>query len=349
MRLIAGLGCTFLAAPFLGAQEASVAEAIAREMQGVFRKSRNAVVKIEAIDSHGHLSGTGFFIDPNGTVYTSYTIGGDTREIVVCHESRKLPARRLVADPRGGVALLKVDAKTPFLAVGASRELTTGSPVITIGYPMDLPLTPAFGTIGGFDIKYLGRYFATMHIRANVPVQRGQGGAPLLNMRGEVVGILISSLDQGSALFALPIEAAEKVRRDLVRFGELRPGWMGVEVATSPQAREGSTAEISDLRDAGPGARAGLKKGDVILQMGEIQVQSPQEVMHASYFITAEDEMTIKVARDGQRLDVRVMPTNRSAPSRLAQPRPAPGTTGVSELNLRGMPIRLEQVEPPAP
>ncbi|MDQ3622976.1 MAG: S1C family serine protease, partial [Verrucomicrobiota bacterium] len=273
-RLAIALSCTLLAAPLLPAQEPSVAEAIAQEVRALFDKCQSAVVRIEAVDTHGHLSGSGFFIDPNGTLYTSYTIGGETREIVVCQGSRKFPARRLVADRRGGVALLKVEEATPFLALGKSRSLTTGSAVITIGYPLDLPLTPAFGTIGGFDIKYLGRYFATTHIRANVPVQRGQGGAPLLNMRGEVVGVLISSLDQGSALFALPIEAAEKVRDHFVRFGELRPGWMGVEVADILQPREGSTAAISNLVKAGPGAAAGLRKGDVVLQMGEMKVQS---------------------------------------------------------------------------
>ena len=120
---------------------------------------------------------------------------------------------------------MKIDAETPFLPFAKPRELTVASPVIAIGFPMDLPLTPAFGTVGGFDLKYLGRLFATTHIRANVPVQRGEGGAPLLNAKGEVVGILISQLDAGNAAFVLPIEAAEKVRKDFIRFHAVRPGW----------------------------------------------------------------------------------------------------------------------------
>ena len=110
--------------------------------------------------------------------------------------------------------------------------------------------------VGGFDLKYLGRYFATTHIRANVAVQRGQGGAPLLDMHGEVVGVLISSLDQGSASFVLPIEAAEKVRRDFVRFGEVRPGWVGMAVGPAAEAVNGSTAAVEDILTDGPAHKA---------------------------------------------------------------------------------------------
>src|SRR5438128_1484768 len=90
----------------------NVFDSIAREVREVFERSRDAVVKIEAVDEHGPLSGTGFFIDPNGTLYTSYTIGGESREIVVSHGNVKCPATRLLGDPRSGIAILKVEAQT---------------------------------------------------------------------------------------------------------------------------------------------------------------------------------------------------------------------------------------------
>ena len=134
----------------------------------------------EATDEHGLLAGSGFFVDPNGLLYTTYSIAGESRDIVVLRGDQKFPARRLVADPRSGMALVKVDIQTPFRSHRQIfYDLAVGAPVITCGYPMDLPLTPSFGLVGGFDRKYLGRYFATTHIRANVSVQRGEGGAPL--------------------------------------------------------------------------------------------------------------------------------------------------------------------------
>ncbi|HET6408386.1 MAG TPA: S1C family serine protease, partial [Chthoniobacteraceae bacterium] len=116
----------------------SVAESIANEVRTVFEKTKKCVVRIDASDEHGQLSGTGFFIDPAGTICTSYTIGGETEDIVICSGEGKMPARRLFADRRSGVAILKIDANTPFLSPGSSKELAIGSPVVAIGFPMDL-------------------------------------------------------------------------------------------------------------------------------------------------------------------------------------------------------------------
>ena len=339
------IGCAVIAAPVILAQEAivppSVAEAISQEVRAVFQKCRNAVVKIEATDNHGGLSGSGFFIDPNGTVLTSYTVGGESRDIVISGGGKRMPGRRLVSDPRSGVAILKVDAETPFVAIGKARELALAAPIVSIGYPMDLPVSPSFGTVAGFDIQNGGRYFATMHIRANVPVQRGQGGAPLLNLHGEVVGILISSLDGGSATYALPIEAAEKVRRDFVRFGEVRPGWLGVGVHPAAAAVAGSTAQIDQVFADAPGIKAGLEKDDIILEVGGRKIQTIDDVRDASFFTTAEDDLTVKVSRDGKEIALTVTPGDH----------PTSAHASVQNLpRLQAIPTSNERVlSPPAP
>ena len=99
--------------------------------------------------------------------------------------------------------------------------------MLAIGFPVNLAATPSFGIVAGFDRQFLGRYFMTTHIRAIVSVEPGFGGAPLMNLKGEVVGIIISGIDGGGACYALPIEAAEKLRMDYIRFGEPRYGWVG--------------------------------------------------------------------------------------------------------------------------
>ncbi len=299
-------------------------DALQREVQNIFEKCRNSVVRIEATDQHGYLSGTGFFIDPNGLLYTSYTVGGESRDIQVAFGGAHYPAHRLVSDIRSGIAILKIDAQTPFLAFGSSRQLAVASPVIAIGYPMDLPLTPVFGTVGGFDLKYQGRYFATAHIRANIPVQRGEGGAPLVNSRGEVVGVLISRVESGNASFVLPIEAAEKIRKDFVRFREVRPGWIGVRIKPLEEPVDGSTAVIEETLPDAPGQKAGLLAGDVIVQVGDHRITSPEDVLDASFFLTAEDETLIRVARDGSEREFAVTPVDNpdARVSNTAPPEP---------------------------
>jgi serine protease Do len=321
----------------------SVAESIANEVRAVFDRTKKCVVRIEATDDHGQLSGTGFYVDPAGTIYTSYTIGGETSDIVVCSGDGKMPARRLFADPRSGIAVLKVDADTPFISPGNSTALQIGSPVIAIGFPMDHPVSPSFGTVAGFDIKCsANRYFATRYIRSNIPVQRGHGGAPVVNMRGEAVGVVIAGIDGTHGCFTLPIEAAEKLRRDYMRFGELRPGWMGVGIEPAPTQVAGSTAEISMLNVGSPGAKAGLRSGDVILQINNQSISSPEDVLNASFFIAAEDEVRIEVARGEEKLEFHVTAGQRPATNaRTAGDIPTfvPGAMD----DLRGIPIKLEE------
>src|SRR5438034_1550766 len=295
-------------AGLLFAQEQS-ATAISHQVRDIFDRAAKAVVKIYGIDEHSPICGTGFFVDPTGTLYTAYTVGGEAGNFTVEFDGKKYPARQLVADIRSGTAILKVDETTPALPVGKSEELELASPVISIGYPLDLPKTPNFGMIAGFDRKCLGRYFSTIHLRVNAPTQRGEAGAPLLNMKGEVVGIVVSGLENNSACYAVPIEAAEKIRNDFVRFGEARDGWVGINVSEAAQPVEGSRAEMTQIMDDTPAAHSGIKPGDILLQVGRKKVTQPEDVLDASFFITAGDTVPITVVRGEQKLTFHVQAT----------------------------------------
>ena len=285
----------------LYAQQA--ATEISREVKDVFTRSARAVVKIRAIDEHGKLAGTGFFVDPTGTVYTAFAVGADADHFTVEFDGKELPARQLLADRRSGLAMLKVDdVTTPALPLGRSDELEVATPVLTVGFPLDLPQTPTFGMLAGFDRKFLGRYFNTTHLRVNLPTQRGEAGAPLLNFKGEVVGILVSSVDNGSACHALPINAAEKIRSDFVRFGEARHGWIGINVAEAATRMEGSRAQFTDIMPGTPAADSGAKPGDILLQVGNTPVKEPEDVLDASFFITAGDTVPVTVLRGSEKL-----------------------------------------------
>ena len=144
----------FGGAPLPAADEdpGKVLQAFQQQTQAIFEKCGGAVVRIEASDTQGRLAGTGFFIDPNGTLYTAYSVGGETQDITVEFRGERHPATRLISDARSGIALLKIAAETPFLTAGKTKNLAITSPVIALGYPQALPLTPSFGIVGGFDI-----------------------------------------------------------------------------------------------------------------------------------------------------------------------------------------------------
>jgi S1-C subfamily serine protease len=304
-RLYIASAVLLLTVPSLHGEE-QTANAISREVKQIFERSAKAIVKIHAVDQHSELSGTGFFVDPAGTLYTAYSVGGEAENFTVEIDGKRVPARQVLADLRSGIAMLKVDMTSPSLPIGSSQQLEIATPVVAIGFPLDLPQTPSFGMIAGFDRKYLGRYFSTTHLRANVATQRGEAGAPLLNFKGEVIGIVISGLENGSACYVLPIEAAEKIRNDFVRFGEARHGWIGINVEQAPSPVEGSRAAMSEIMDGTPAAGCGVKPGDILLQVGNKPVHEPEDVIDASFFITAGDSVPITVLRGGEKLTFNV-------------------------------------------
>ena len=331
-----------LGAGLLFAQEQS-ATAISHQVRELFEQAAKAVVKIHGVDEHSEICGTGFFVDPTGTLYTAYTVGGEAGNFTVEFGGKKYPARQLVADIRSGTAILKVDETTPALPLGKSEELELATPVISIGYPLDLPKTPNFGMIAGFDRKCLGRYFSTIHLRVNAPTQRGEAGAPLLNMKGEVVGIVVSGLENNSACYAVPIEAAEKIRSDFVRFGEARHGWIGVNnVSPASQQVDGSRAMVTQVAEDTPAARSGLKEGDMLLQVGKKKISDPEDVFDASFYISAGDVVPITVMRGNQKMIFHVHATMHPAARTgvlLASPGTIPGV----------LPMSLDEDATPAP
>jgi serine protease Do len=296
--------------PFVAILQPTPADAppvttISREVQDVFGRAARAVVKVHGVDEHSDIYGTGFFVDPTGTLYTAYSVGGEADNFSVEFNGKSYPARQIVADVRSGIAMLKIDEVTPALPIGNTRQLEVATPVVTIGYPLDLPKTPSFGMIAGFDRKYLGRFFSTTHLRVNLPTQRGEAGAPLLNLNGEVVGIIMSSLENNSSCYALPVEAAEKIRSDFVRFGEPRHGWVGANVTEAEEPVDGSRAEVTEVLDT-PAADAGIRPGDILLQVGKTKVHEPEDVLDASFFITAGDTVPITVVRGDEKITFNV-------------------------------------------
>ena len=334
-------------ASLLFAQEQS-ATALSHQVKDIFERAAKAVVKIHGIDEHSEICGTGFFIDPTGTLYTAYTVGGEAGNFTIEFNGKKYPARQLLADIRSGTAVLKIEAPTPALPIGKSEELQVATPVVAVGYPFDLPETPNFGMVAGFDRKYLGRYFSTTHLRVNLPTQRGEAGAPLLNMKGEVVGIVVSSLENNSACYAVPIEAAEKIRGDFVRFGEARHGWVGINVSETSEPVEGSRAEMTQIMDETPAAHSGIKPGDVLLQVGRKKVTQPEDVLDASFFITAGDIVPITVVRGDQKLTFNVRATLHPASKNV--PMLPDGTQLPAAAALRpnqAIPLKLESEAQP--
>jgi len=301
----------------------SVESAVGR----ILESTSPAVVRVESDDEIGKVAGTGFFTDADGTIFTLASLVGDGTGITVTHEGNRSPARLLAKDERSGVALIKIesDQPKPFLVKGDCTRIKTSTPLVVVGFPFDHDVTPSFGVVGGLDRKARGRFFATTHFRANIPVQRGQSGSPVLDFDGGVVGMVVSGFEGGSGCYVLPIRAAEKVRNDFARFGDVRHGWAGVTLQEIPPSVEGSRMAIDVVDPAGP-ASQDFREGDVVLQVGDIAIREPEDAVDAAFFLTAGDTVSVRIARNGEILEIPFTPGDHPLDRKLEFQALGPGS-----------------------
>jgi serine protease Do len=284
------------------------------ETNALFDKAKVSVVQVRSGDKGFILAGTGFFIDDQGTVLTSSTVLGDNSSARVVINGVEMDAKILGNDPRSGLAMLRVSyGASPALPLATSSDLKTGDGVVTIGYPLNLAVASSEGPVSGFDASYLTRVdnpdstknvaaverFATTHIHANVPISPGQVGGPLLNSRGEVVGIVATSPDNGRSVYALPIEAMAKIMADFNQFGHARHGWVGVNVMEQADtAHDGRTVRVVQVVAGTPASESGIRPGDTVMRIDSREIYRPSDVLDASFFSQVGSNMSVVIRRD---------------------------------------------------
>jgi serine protease Do len=311
-------GAAFLVVATTTAIAAGLLETIDQEVTSIYEKSLDTVVKVHAQRqlqigdlpfSPAHRVGTGFFIDKDGHILTAATVVGDADSCWIEWRGQKINARVIGRDLQTNVALLKIepaaDSATPFLPQGDSDELRVGSMVVTIGFPYDLPSAPVVGFINGIDIRCGNHIFATSHIRASCRLSPGQGGGPMLNTRGEVVGIAVAA-HADDQCYALPINAAHKICADLLQFGQPQYTWVGLGVSERQLAINTTVSNqwqvfIQLVYSNTPAAAAGFREGDTLLNITSNEVHRSADVLNTMFCHRVGDTVEFTVLRDGQK------------------------------------------------
>ena len=345
------------------ARAASQLELMESEVTALYQKSREAIVKVHAEGRHirrgltvipWHRIGTGFFIDETGGLLTAATVVENSDTCWIEWRERKVIAKLLGLDRQTQVALLQVDPadcvaegqKLPFLAQGNSDELQVGSMVVAIGFPYDLPSSPTVGFVGGFDIKCGSRMFVTSHFRAGCRLSPGQGGGPLLNTRGEVVGLAVAAHGTEQC-YALPINAARKVVADILQHGRVQYGWVGLEVGEQRQrwpeaGLEESKVCIRQVYSNSPAATAGFRCQDVLLKICSNDIRRTADVLNTMFQHRCGERISFTVLRSGETQQVTLVIGQRPAPeTAIVQsfppaPQPAKPTAGLNVVPVSG-------------
>jgi serine protease Do len=236
-----------------------------------------------------HGEGSGFIIGSDGLILTNaHVVKGASEVTVRLTDRREFTAKVLGIDPKSDIALIKIQAKDlPTVRIGDSSALKVGEWVLAIGAPFGFDNSATAGIVSAKGRSLDSGYVP--YIQTDVPINPGNSGGPLFNMRGEVVGInsQIYSRSGGymGVSFAIPIDVAMRVEQQLQTTGHVTRGKIGVVIQNVTQgladsfglpAPEG--ALVSSVEKDGPGARAGIEPGDVILKLNGELIKNSTEL-----------------------------------------------------------------------
>ena len=255
--------------------------------------------------------GSGVIASPDGYIVTNVHVVADADEIVVRlgdHSEHK--AKIVGVDPRTDVALLKIEARNlPALPFGDSDRLEVGEPVMAIGNPFGLEQTVTTGIVSAKE-RFIGSGPYDDFIQTDASVNPGNSGGPLVDTRGTLVGINTAIFSQtGGSVgigFAIPINLAKDVLRQLKDRGQVVRGYLGVAVMpVTPEARQAAKLDsprgalVAEVVGGSPAASAGLKPGDVIVAFQGEPIQNPHDLTRRVAGTPPGAKVTLRVARGG--------------------------------------------------
>jgi|Deesub1362B_J571_1020462.scaffolds.fasta_scaffold02214_3 serine protease Do len=268
-------------------------------------------------------SGSGILVHPKGYILTNtHVIRGANRVEVTLMDNRTFPARIVGADTLTEVAVIKIDGKDlPVARLGNSDDLEVGQWVMAIGNPLELRFTVTAGIISaiGRQMRIINDNFGIENfIQTDAVINPGNSGGPLVNLRGEVIGVNTAIATRSGFYegygFAIPINLAKTVMEDLIRKGKVERAYLGV--AMLPMDAKKAKAYgmekprgvfIDSILPDGPAGKAGILPEDIMLEIDGREVDRPNQVQAIIAQKKPGQEVHIKLWRNGKELEVAVV------------------------------------------
>jgi serine protease Do len=267
----------------------------------------------------GIASGSGVVITQDGYIVTNNHVIDKANKIeVTLNDKRTFIAELVGTDKTTDLALLKIDEKSlNFLSFGNSDQTRVGEWVVAVGNPMNLTSTVTAGIVSakGRSIDLLRTeeniYAIENFIQTDAAINPGNSGGALVNTKGELVGINTAIASQTGSYtgygFAIPVNLVKKVMDDLLKFGQVQRGVLGVaiqeitqEVAEKESLKSLSGVLVQDVTDNGSAAKAGVKKGDVIMKVNGVLVNSVSGLQEEIGKYHPGDKIALSVMRKGE-------------------------------------------------
>ena len=280
----------------------------------VYAQNIDSVVLIYANTSGGRSTGSGFVLTEDGYVVTNYhVVEGGTTYTVVTSDGDEYAATLTGGDETNDVAVLKVDgvALNP-VELGSSDDLIVGDQVVAIGNPLgELTSTLTVGYISGKNRDVSTDGTSINMLQTDASINSGNSGGPLFNMKGQVIGITTAkysgNTSSGASIegigFAIPIDDVQGMLQEIMDNGYVSRPYMGVYIRDTA---EGIGVYVESLEPLGPAYLAGMRSGDIIVQLGDSPVTSINSLSRALYAYKVGDTAKVTVYRNRQLLELTI-------------------------------------------
>lgn len=276
--------------------------------------------------------GSGFIISNDGYIFTNNHVVEKADKILVkISDGKEYEAKVIGTDANTDIALIKIkpDNSLPVADIGDSESVKVGEWVIAIGNPFGLDATVTAGIISAKG-RVIGAGPYDNFIQTDASINPGNSGGPLFNMEGKVIGINTAIVAQGQGIgFAIPINMAKNILRDLKTKGKVTRGWLGItvqdisdDIAKNLNHKNKSGALVSDVFKGDPADKAGLKVGDIIIEINGKPIKDTHELLLTIAALHVGQNMVVKAIRDGQEMTFKVSVVERKDNAELAAVRP---------------------------
>jgi putative serine protease PepD len=302
---------TTQAAPAASTRPTTTAASSTLSIHDIYRRTYKGVVVITSNETsaqgRAEVQGSGFVYDTGGHIVTNFhVVQGTTGTKVAFADHSTYSATVVAHDSSTDLAVLKVDApasKLHALTLGDSAEVEVGDPVVAIGSPFSLPETVTNGIVSALNrtISSDNNYAISGAIQTDAAINHGNSGGPLLNMRGRVVGINSQIESEGGGSdgvgFAIASDTVRSVVTQLLGTGKVAHAYLGVALESPANGKNG--ALVASVMSGSPGAKAGLKAGDLITAVDGKPIVNPNAVIGAVNAKKPGGQVTVTYERGG--------------------------------------------------
>jgi serine protease Do len=269
--------------------------------------------------------GSGFVVESDGYILTNSHVVSRAEEIIVTfgdghgNNEKEYEAKLIAADPKTDIALIKIkpDKKLQTVKLGDSNKMQVGQWVIAIGNPFGFAQSVTVGVVSAKG-RVIGAGPYDNFIQTDASINPGNSGGPLLNVKGDVIGINTAIYTGGTSQgnigigFAIPINAVKAIYKDLKK-GKVKRGWLGVmiqrvtkELEKALKLPKAAGALVGDVFKGSPAEKAGIKRGDVIIEFDEKEVSKSDDLPRIVAAVKPGSDVVVKVIREGKETSIKL-------------------------------------------